>query len=71
MLMEIREDIAAIKQQLKDVPETSDKIDEAWNLSHDNERDISSVKKMVWSIWGVLGGTIGLSLFLYIVEKFL
>lgn len=71
MLMEIREDIASIQQHLKDLPNTSDKANEALNLGHDNERDIAGIKKMVWSIWGVLGGTIGITLFVYVVEKFL
>ncbi|MFT8861258.1 MAG: DNA primase [Schleiferilactobacillus harbinensis] len=71
MLMEIRENIAQIKQQLTGLPSTDDKAEQAYNASQDNARDISSLKKMVWSIWGVLGGTIGLSLFLYVVEKFL
>lgn len=71
MLMEIREDIASIKEQLKDLPDTSDKADEALNIGHNNERDIAGIKKMVWSIWGVLGGTIGITLFVYVVEKFL
>jgi len=71
MLMEIKEDIAQIKQQLTGLPSTDDKADKAYNASQDNARDISSLKKMVWSIWGVLGGTIGVTLFVYIIEKFL
>lgn len=71
MLMEIKEDIAQIKQQLTGLPSTDDKADKAYNASQDNARDISSLKKMVWSIWGVLGGTIGITLFVYIIEKFL
>ncbi|WP_375155861.1 DNA primase [Lacticaseibacillus paracasei] len=71
MLMEIKEDIAQIKQQLTGLPSTDDKADKAYNASQDNARDISSLKKMVWSIWAVLGGTIGVTLFVYIIEKFL
>jgi Mg2+ and Co2+ transporter CorA len=71
MLMEIKEDIAQIKQQLTGLPSTDDKADKAYNTSQDNARDISSLKKMVWAIWGVLGGTIGVTLFVYIIEKFL
>lgn len=71
MLMEIKEDIASIKQQLTGLPSVDDKAEKAYNASLDNARDISSLKKMVWSIWGTLGGTIGLTLFIYIVKKFL
>ncbi|NLT82807.1 MAG: DNA primase [Lactobacillus paracasei subsp. paracasei] len=71
MLMEIKEDIASIKQQLTGLPSTDEKANEAYNASQDNARDISSLRKLVWSIWGVLGGTIGVTLFVYIIEKYL
>lgn len=71
MLMEIKEDIAQIKQQLTSLPSVDEKAEKAYNTSLDNARDISSLKKMVWTIWGVIGGTIGLTIFIYVVEKFI
>ncbi|WP_333604392.1 DNA primase [Lactobacillus acetotolerans] len=71
MLMEIKEDIAQIKQQLTSLPTTDEKAEKAYNASLDNARDISSLKKMVWTIWGVIGGTVGLTIFIYIIEKFI
>ncbi|MFD1428698.1 DNA primase [Lacticaseibacillus mingshuiensis] len=71
MLMEIKEDIAQIKQQLTSLPTTDEKAEKAYTVGLDNARDISSLKKMVWTIWGVIGGTIGLTIFIYILEKFM
>ncbi|WP_203623339.1 DNA primase [Lacticaseibacillus sp. 866-1] len=71
MLMEIKEDIVQIKQQLTSLPTTDEKAEKAYNVGLDNARDISSLKKMVWTIWGVIGGSIGLTIFVYIIEKFL
>lgn len=71
MLMEIKEDIAQIKQQLTSLPTTDEKAEKAYNVGLDNARDISSLKKMVWTIWGVIGGSIGLTIFIYIIEKFI
>lgn len=71
MLMEIKEDIAQIKQQLTSLPSTDEKAEKAYNVGLDNARDISSLKKMVWTIWGVIGGSIGLTIFIYVIEKFL
>lgn len=71
MLMEIKEDIAQIKQQLTSLPTTDEKAEKAYNVGLDNARDISSLKKMVWTIWGVIGGSIGLTIFIYILEKFI
>lgn len=71
MLMEIKEDISAVKEQLKALPTTDDKADRALNGTQDNAREIATLKKMVWTIWGVVGGTVGLTLFVYVVEKYL
>lgn len=68
-LMSIKEDVATIKTKVEDLQSADKKADKALSRSIENEHKISSLTKNVYAIYGTVFGTIGISLFIYIVEK--
>lgn len=82
LLLEMNQTLARLDEKVTAMKGTENKADRALNLSVENSRQIkekyesivgqiNNLTKLVYTIYGILGGTIGLTLMLYIVEKFL
>lgn len=82
LLLEMNQTLARLDEKVTGMKDTGIKADKALNLSVENSRQIkekyenivgqiNNLTKLVYTIYGILGGTIGLTLLLYIAEKFL
>lgn len=82
LLLEMNQMLARLDEKVTLMKDTGNKADKALNLSVENSHQIkekyenitsqfSNLTKLVYTLYGILGGTIGLTLLVYIVEKFL
>lgn len=82
LLLEMNQTLARLDEKVTTMKGTAAKADKALDLSVENSRQIrdkyeniisqiTNLTKLVYTIYGILGGTIGLTLLLYIAEKFL
>lgn len=82
LLLEMNQTLARLDEKVTTMKGTEAKADKALDLSVENSRQIkekydsitgqiNNLTKLVYTIYGILGGTIGLTLVLYIIEKFL
>lgn len=80
MLIDIQKQVAGIAVQIQSMSATDDKAEKALAISKENshlieanskrvEMAMSQAMKMIYAVYGILIGTIGVTLVLYVIEK--
>ncbi|WP_311408626.1 DNA primase [Liquorilactobacillus uvarum] len=70
-LMDIKERLARIEANTGGITATDEKVEKALAMAKEHEHRINGLQKLIYTLYGLVGGTVGVTIFIYIVEKFI
>lgn len=71
MLISIKEDVASIKAKMSGISDTDKKADDALVLAQEAKTQVNKLERQFNRVIYTVATTVGLALFVYIIEKFL